>query len=373
MISNNQEKILVFHQALAPYRVDLFNAISITYNTVFYFNYANVLDQSFDQVFLKRQCNFKINILNEGFELFGRAFRFGIVKILKNNNPDIVLCSEYGSLTIFVLLYKKIFKKKYRLYTICDDSVDMIKKRKRFGLILRKIVAKNINGIIFNSKAVCDWHKQNIDNKSKIIEIPIIHNCERFRNDLKNSIQKANTSINQYKLHGKKILLYVGRFAKVKNLLLLIDAVSKLESSDWILIMVGDGEEMNHLKIEANKKKITDKVIFTGRKEGIELLSWYTIAHLFILPSIHEPFGAVVNEALLGGCKVLCSEIAGSASLINNENGLLFNPYNETDLYKCLEKSLKLIVPIISNITELRSSNMPFSFFSKINCLKDNL
>jgi len=159
----------------------------------------------------------------------------------------------------------------------------------------------------------------------------------------------------------------------LKNLLLLIDAVSKLESSDWILIMVGDGEEMNHLKIEANKKKITDKVIFTGRKEGIELLSWYTIAHLFILPSIHEPFGAVVNEALLGGCKVLCSEIAGSASLINNENGLLFNPYNETDLYKCLEKSLKLIVPIISNITELRSSNMPFSFFSKINCLKDNL
>jgi len=52
--------------------------------------------------------------------------------------------------------------------------------------------------------------------------------------------------------------------------------------------------------------------------EAQQLHAWYLCSSGFVLPSIYEPFGAVVDEALIFGLKVLCSKYAGSSYLINN-------------------------------------------------------
>ena len=84
-------KLLVFHPALAPYRIDFFNAINEVYNASFYFNLLNVSDQKFDQDALQKKCTFKSNYILSGFEWFGRSFRLGIISIIKKENPDILL------------------------------------------------------------------------------------------------------------------------------------------------------------------------------------------------------------------------------------------------------------------------------------------
>ena len=48
------------------------------------------------------------------------------------------------------------------------------------------------------------------------------------------------------------------------------------------------------------------------------------------MPSYKEPFGAVTNEALQGGCKVLISRLAGSACLVSDTiNGYIISIINK--------------------------------------------
>lgn len=366
-------KVLVFHPALAPYRVDFFNALNDEFDAAFYFNLPNVADQKFDQEMLTKKCNFKLNFIQNGFEFFGRSFRFGIIGILQKEKPDIILCSEYGPVTIIVVLYKIFSRKKNILYTISDDSIGNSIDRKGLRAFLRDKISAKCTGVIFPSNEVCNWFKSNISNKIKVLELPIIHNDKVFRAELAISLEVANRNISNYNLKGKKLILFVGRLVEVKNLSLLIHAVKTLKSSDWTLVIVGDGilkEELTKLTLSLN---ILDKIHFVGRKEGVELISWYSLANIFVLPSVYEPFGAVVNEALLGGCKVLCSKLAGASSLINENNGALFNPYNKNELVKLLEDSLDEIDCTASYISKNRDSKMPFTFKEKIEALINNL
>jgi glycosyltransferase involved in cell wall biosynthesis len=368
-----KKKILIFHTALAPYRVDFFNAIDKEFDASFYFSLINVPSQKFDQEAIKRKCTFNSKYLLNGIDLFGYLIRTGVIRTIKHEKPDIILCNEYGPVTINVFLYKILFKKKFHFYTISDDSIDVSKSRKGLRAFLRTVISKNIEGVIFTSEKVSDWYRKNISTKPKTLELPIIHNDNVFREELSQSLDSANNNIKKYNLQGKKVLLYVGRLVTVKNLSFLLKVVAKIKSTDWVLVFVGDGIMMDSLKAQVQELNITDKIIFVGRKEGSELASWYTFAQIFVLPSIYEPFGAVVNEALLGGCKVLCSDIAGASSLINNDNGRIFSPYNEEGLLSNIEEMLVKVVPTVTLIHDIRENRMPFTFKEKVDTLMMNL
>lgn len=368
------EKLVVFHPALAPYRVDFLNCLNKAFDAKFYFNHQNVIDQKFNQDALKRKLTFSPKYLNSGFEIMGRSFRFGVIKIIKKAKPKVILCSEYGSITVTICLYKIITKQKFKIYTISDDSIHKSKSRRGLRAILRNLISTNIDGVIFPSKEVCNWHITNISKNIKTLELPIIHDDISFRNQLAQSLNNADTNILKYKLLHKKVILFVGRLVTIKNIPFLLKVVSQLKNNDWKLAIVGGGQLESTLKAQAQELNIESSVIFTGRKEGNELLCWYSIASVLVLPSTFESFGAVVNEALLGGCYVLCSQTAGASSLINSDNGKIFNPYKEESLRVCLEYTLKISEPILNNnIVTLRESRMPFSFKSKTDTLLKSL
>ncbi|MDH5413255.1 MAG: hypothetical protein OEW87_03895, partial [Flavobacteriaceae bacterium] len=143
-----KKKVLIFHNALTPYRIDFFNSISKRFNTTIYFNFRNDPVQQFDQKELLSKCSFKFHYLITGFEFFGRSFRFGISQILKREGPDIVICSEYGAITAITYLYKKLNNKQYKVFTLSDDSIDTSLKRKGCRKLLRDFISKNIDGVI---------------------------------------------------------------------------------------------------------------------------------------------------------------------------------------------------------------------------------
>jgi glycosyltransferase involved in cell wall biosynthesis len=367
------KKILVFHPALAPYRVDFFNALNNYFEASFYFSLKNVSDQKFNQENLKSLCNFNCKYISTGFEFLGRSFRFGIIKIIKLEKPDIIFCAEYGQITLSVFLYNKICNSSIKVYTISDDSIDNSISRTGVRSISRNIISKNIDGVIFASQEVATWFRENISNSVKALSFPVMHSDLALRKIYKESIIEANKNIKKYDLSGKKVLLFVGRLVEVKNLFFLIKCFSNLENKDCRLVIVGEGDLKLNLKLYAMELGIDDKIIFTDRKEGAALYNWYTIAQVFILPSAYEPFGAVVNEALVGGCFVLCSKLAGASSLINESNGLLFDPIDEMDLTHKLGLAIKNSEPLNKEIENLRDNKMLFSFEEKmsnlLNCL----
>ncbi len=356
-----REKLLVFHNALAPYRIDFFNALNREYDTYFYFELGNVSDQKFNQDALKSKCDFECHYLNKGIRVLGRNIRLGIVHKIKLHQPEIIFCNEYGFTTIVVLLYLRLFSNKTKLYIISDDSVLQSASRRFFRAFLRNIILKRITGAIFTSEEVSNWHRENITSTLNTLELPIIHEESVLRKRFKKSIQEANSNIEKYQLQGKKVFLFVGRLVKVKNIEFLIKCFSKLDAHNNRLVIVGEGAEEKHLRDLVERLKLSEIVIFTGRKEDEELYNWYTFAQVFVLPSIHEPFGAVVNESLVGGCEVLCSNHAGAASLINSENGKVFDPTKKEELIAILKKKADEIL-VVKPILKLRANKMPFTF-----------
>lgn len=128
---------------------------------------------------------------------------------------------------------------------------------------------------------------------------------------------------------------------------------------------MGSGEKEMELKQLTTKKGLNASILFPGRYEGLELLGWYNIGSLFVLPSLSESFGAVTNEALLAGMPALVSKHAGSAYLINEKNGNIFS-LDEQELSNILLKRLSQIIPI-NKVTNIRDSLMPFCYQKLMN------
>lgn len=116
-----------------------------------------------------------------------------------------------------------------------------------------------------------------------------------------------------------KNFLYVGRLTAVKNIEYLIDKFNR--HPELNLTIIGFGELENNLKAMANTN-----ITFLGAINNSDLHLHYKIADVFILPSIVEPWGLVVEEALNNGTPVMVSDKVGCADeVINSENGVIFS------------------------------------------------
>ena len=113
--------------------------------------------------------------------------------------------------------------------------------------------------------------------------------------------------------------LYVGRLSKEKNLEQLIKLFNEIPK--LTLYIIGFGPEEEYLKSIS-----LENVIFLGAINNEELFKFYKKYDVLILPSIIEPWGLVVEEALNNGMPVIISNRVGCGKEIvnNGVNGLIF-------------------------------------------------
>jgi glycosyltransferase involved in cell wall biosynthesis len=135
----------------------------------------------------------------------------------------------------------------------------------------------------------------------------------------------------------RRFFLYVGRFAREKNVDRLLEAHrryrARTASEPWGLVVVGSGPETRRLEEQARRVGLGDVVIAGFRQIG-ELPAFYALASCLVLPSVSEPWGLVVNEAMASGLPVLVSERCGCVPELVQAglNGYAFNPYSTDDL-----------------------------------------
>lgn len=134
---------------------------------------------------------------------------------------------------------------------------------------------------------------------------------------------------------GKHVFLSVGRLAPEKGYKLLIKAWSKLPTSvieNCHLKIAGTGPLCENLEEQVRKAGL-DNVEFVGFIEYKNLPQLYRDADVFILPSLEDPWGFVINEAMTAGLPVLCSKYAHAREMVvEGENGYLFDPLAADDI-----------------------------------------
>jgi glycosyltransferase involved in cell wall biosynthesis len=92
------------------------------------------------------------------------------------------------------------------------------------------------------------------------------------------------------------------------------------------LVFAGDGPMRSALEQSARDLGISERIRMLGFVNQSQLPSVYRGADLFVLPSLYEPFGLVVNEAMLCGCPAAVSDRVGAKyDLVRSgENGYVF-------------------------------------------------
>jgi len=120
------------------------------------------------------------------------------------------------------------------------------------------------------------------------------------------------------------ILLFVGRLIDAKRPMDALAAFRQTRSAhDGVFVIVGDGDQMAAMRETAAGDP---RILFTGwLKDSATIAGLMSIASAMILPSSHEPWGAVVNEAMAAGTPVISSDYVGAATELirDGENGYL--------------------------------------------------
>lgn len=124
-------------------------------------------------------------------------------------------------------------------------------------------------------------------------------------------------------------LLFVGSLSHRKNVKLLLEASNNIEGIE--IGIIGDGEERQNLDSLVGVNSIN--VLFYGVKsmgKVSEIMQEYDV---LVLPSLHDGWGAVVNEALTMGLYVICSDRCGAKYLLKDSRlGSIFKSGDVIDL-----------------------------------------
>ena len=318
------KKLIFFTPYLAPWNIYLLNFLNRNYNLFVVMYYVNAPEQKFNISLLLNRVEFRYKIVN-GFDFFGRQIRFGLKSLYEIENPDIVISHEFSLVSLVNSFYKLMNFYSYKHYVYSHDNLCSVKKMPLYRKVARSIVIGGCDGLIVYTPKVKKYY-QILYPKLTVMNCP---NIQSFTNlNIENIKLLSNRNKLLYNLNCKKIHLYVGRLVKVKGVDYLIKAFHEVADKDDVLVIIGEGDERQYLEKLIIALNRSNSILMLGRYDQDSLYSWYMSADLFILPSIFEPFGAVVDEALHFGLPVLCSKYAGASMYIDSSNGMIFDPLN---------------------------------------------
>lgn len=141
----------------------------------------------------------------------------------------------------------------------------------------------------------------------------------------------------------KRMLLYLGRLGKEKNIPFLINVFEKLtkKHKDIIFVIGGRGPEEEHIRRLILKKHLQDKIFLLGYFHFQDLIDCYASSYLFIFASVTETQGLVLLEAMAQGKPVVAVGRKGVIDVLkNNTGGFLVEP-DEKGFYEKVDMLLE--------------------------------
>ena len=210
-----------------------------------------------------------------------------------------------------------------------------------FKRLILKWLFKRVSVFLAIGKYNAEFYRFYGVPEEKIFLVPYTVNNDFFISKAKELLPKRIELRKKYNiLEHIPLILFSGKLIDVKktmDLLKAFEIVSK--ETRAALVFVGDGKLRKELENYTDKNDIKN-VYFTGFRNQTELPEFYAIADVFVLPSVHEPWGLVVNEAMCFGLPVIVSDQVGAGGDLVKDgiNGYIYPACNINELAKLLKK-----------------------------------
>jgi glycosyltransferase involved in cell wall biosynthesis len=170
----------------------------------------------------------------------------------------------------------------------------------------------------------------------RVFVVPHVVDFERYSRASAITASERVRIRDQFGARGTTFV-YVGRLWRGKGLSYLIDAFSMLQrssKSEVSLLLVGDGPDELWLRERCREEGLTN-VAFAGFQQSDTLPSLLAAADAFVFPTLGDPFGMVVPEAMACGLPVISTSAAGEIRdrILDGVNGFIVPPASSAMLH----------------------------------------
>lgn len=262
-----------------------------------------------------------------------RSAARAVIASLEQIDPDIVVAVGYADAAMRAAA--KWSRKRARTCVMVTDTWEGDKKRRFLKEAWKKRWCRRMYDGLFlsGSRSMNYFQKLGVPSGKIWCGVDVVDNTHFARGAdearIESSRLRAALGL------PESYFLTVARHSPEKNLGALLGAFRKYQDGGGTfgLVMAGDGPLRPALEARARILGL-EKVRFLGWVPYDTLPTYYGLASAFILPSLSEPWGLAVNEALAAGLPVALSEMCGCLPELcrPRENGFVFDPVDEDGL-----------------------------------------
>ena len=297
----------------------------------------------------------------------GVAAAVALLKVLKADKPEFVICYGYTLLPQFVLLLWAIASRTP--YALSGDanfyndasgyarapasnrhSDNPIPRKsgrsylKRTGRTfwLRFVVGRAAALICVGTASRMFWQKYGardeqlfhagfaVNNFGVLRPHAALLSINKSSGNLQSLYDERKAATSCSTPNGKLVFLFVGRLVERKNVRLILEAAQRLDSERFAVVIAGSGEQLDELKSLAADQS---NVHFAGNVAPADLPAVYAMADVLVLPARDEPWGLVINEAMACGLAIIAHEHCGAAvDLVDADNGFKLSGFSAEEL-----------------------------------------
>lgn len=257
----------------------------------------------------------------------------------KVRDYDLIHAVSDGLPSIVATSIKKLRGKPY-LITIQGGSITPGYKKNLSGRIAKKLQQwsfRSADAVHVISRKLREQTEQ-LGAHNPIV-IPNGVNASIFRPLNKAALRKKHGF-----LQDEKIIVGVARLIPRKGIDYLIRATAKVAQHlpNLRLLIIGDGIQRAELEKLILQVELAAKAQILGIVSHDQVPQYFSMADVFVIPSLYEPLGIVTIEAMACGVPVIGTEVDGIPDVIEDgKNGILVPPGDDEQLAEAIMKLLR--------------------------------
>ncbi len=336
-------KIVILTEIIAPYRIPVFNALTNRTDVDLHAIFLAETDKTLRQWRVyKDEIRFSYEVLPSWRWSVGQQnflFNRGLGSALGSAHPDTIICGGYN----YPASWKSLWwaRRHGVRFVLWTESNEQDRRAGRAGVEwLKRYFVKSSNAFVVPGVSSRGYLKTLGVDEQLIFTAPnAVDNT--FYAIQAGNIRARATDFRE-RLHlPPRYILFVGRLVAEKGVFDLLEAYAKLVSglrSEVGLVFAGEGVAREEL-VRQSKQIAPGLVCFPGFAQREDLAGLYALAEVLVLPTHSDPWGLVVNEAMVCGLPIIVSSVAGCAADLveDGANGYVVPPRDAAKLSAAID------------------------------------
>ena len=336
-------RLVIITEIIAPYRIPVFNALASSSGINLHVIFLAETDPTQRQwKVYADEIRFSYEVLpnwRRRFERLHVLLNVGIFSSLRRCAPDLIICGGYNYPAVWQSL---LWAKAHRVPVVlwCESTLNDQRNKRKVFEIAKRIFFQACAGFLVPGTASREYVSSFGIGPTEIITAPNAVDISFFTQRADDALRERSRFLHELNLPAH-YFLYVGRLVEQKGIFHLLEAYEKMTSQirgQVGLVFVGDGPDRSRL-LQRAAAIAPGRVCWAGFVHREQLPAYYALSDALVLPTLSDPWGLVVNEAMAAGAPVIVTDVAGcTVDLVTHMwNGYVIEAGHLDELSSALE------------------------------------